>query len=121
MDPAAGLTLEAIFKGEVLLASILTLGLLALSIIKKDELKSDETREKLAENIKMFWIITVILIIPLILFVSWEILDLFTLGAPIELISQTKIFISKMRVLTFSILDLGLLMLYYLYVKVKGN
>jgi hypothetical protein len=110
-------TLEAIFKVEVVIATILTLGLLTIAVFKKENLKSEETRIKLGKKIRTLWVVIFLLVIPILLFITWEITDFLTVGASMEKVVAIKSFIKMMRVVSFFIFNLGLLGAYYLILK----
>jgi hypothetical protein len=110
-------TLEAIFKVEVVLATILTLGILTIVVLKKENLKSEETRFKLEKNIRTLWMVMFLLVIPILLFITWEIADFLTVGASMDEVVAIKSFIKMMRVVSFFIFDLGLISAYYLILK----
>lgn len=113
---------EAILRGEVLIATVLTLGLLVTALLKKEELTSDAARRNLKKNMRLFWITMLALFIPLLLYISSEVIDF--MGA-MEMYGgqmlNLEFLAENLEVATFFILNIGLMLSYYVFIRIRGQ
>lgn len=111
---------EAILRGEVLIATVLTLGLLVTALLKKEELTSDAARRNLKKNMRLFWITMLALFIPLLLYISSEVIDF--MGA-MEMYGgqmlNLEFLAENLEVATFFILNIGLMLSYYVFIRIR--
>jgi hypothetical protein len=110
-------TQEIVLKIEVLSSIILTLGLILLAILRKGDFLSNNAREGLKKNYKIFWIATIALLIPLVLFGVIEIIEVVSTAQDLNIESIEK----NLNILIFSFLNLGLLLSYYVALRIKGG
>jgi hypothetical protein len=103
---------------EIVLSFILTLGLLSYVTVNKEVLMSDRSRKALHENIGLFWAVLIMLFTALVLFLTFETLDLADVlseGAHSTFSSLRTLLVT----LTFLILDLGLASAFWLTRRIR--
>jgi|GEM_PF-5922370 len=111
---------HSLLRFAIVLSFTLTLVLLSYVAIKKEDLKTEESRKALKNNMRLFWAALFLLFTPLVLFLVFETIALAGLLSKGDN-SAYESFRSLLVTGAFLILNIGLASSIYLSYKMGGT